>query len=64
MMFALWANYVAFGNDVYCVNDVMPNGIMGKHHSLQRLNNMGIIILSKYFPQILRTSRILSVYTQ
>jgi len=28
----LGANDEAFGNDVYCVNDVTPCGVMGKHH--------------------------------
>ena len=31
-MFALRASDVAFGNDVYCANDVTPNGVVGKHH--------------------------------
>ena len=31
MMFALRASDVAFGNDVYFVNDVAPYGAMGKH---------------------------------
>jgi len=31
-MFALRASDVAFGSDVHCVNDVTPDGVVGKHH--------------------------------
>ncbi|MBQ4116645.1 MAG: hypothetical protein IJD37_04650 [Clostridia bacterium] len=32
----LRASDEAFGNDVYCVSDVTPNGVMGKHHIILR----------------------------
>ena len=28
----LRASDVAFGSDVHCVNDVTPDGVVGKHH--------------------------------
>jgi len=31
-MFAPRANDVACGSDVHCVNDVTPDGVVGKHH--------------------------------
>ena len=43
MMFALRASDVAFGNDVYFVNDVTPEGVMGKHRIIA--NKMSNIIM-------------------
>ena len=31
-MFALAASDVDFVSDVHCVNDVTPDGVVGKHH--------------------------------
>ena len=31
------ASDVAFGSDVHCVNDVTPNGVVGKHRIIARL---------------------------
>ena len=41
----LRASDVAFGNDVYCVNDVTPDGVVGKHHVIATIGC--IIITSK-----------------
>jgi hypothetical protein len=35
----LRASDVAFGNDVYCVNDVTPDGVMGKHHIIATIGS-------------------------
>jgi hypothetical protein len=39
MMFAHWANDAASGNDVYCVNDVTPDGVVGKHHIIATIES-------------------------
>ena len=41
----LRASDVAFGNDVYCVNDVTPDGVVGKHHIIANIGSN--IIMSK-----------------
>jgi len=38
--FPLRARDVAFGSDVHYVSDVTPNGVVGKHYSLQTLGIM------------------------
>ena len=35
----LRASDVAFGNDVYCVNDVTPDGVVGKHHIIATIGS-------------------------
>jgi hypothetical protein len=41
----LRANDVAFGSDVHCVNDVTPDGVVGKHHIIATIGSN--IITSK-----------------
>ena len=38
-MFAPMANDVAFGSDVHCVNDVTPDGVVGKHHIIATIGS-------------------------
>ena len=35
----LRASDAAFGNDVYCVNDVTPDGVVGKHHIIATIGS-------------------------
>ena len=35
----LRASDVAFGNDVYCVNDVTPDGVVGKHYIIATIGS-------------------------
>ena len=35
----LRASDVAFGNDAYCVNDVTPDGVVGKHHIIATIGS-------------------------
>ena len=35
----LRASDVAFGNDVYCVNDVTPDGVVGTHHIIATIGS-------------------------
>jgi hypothetical protein len=42
----LRASDVAFGNDVYFVSDVTPDGVMGKHHIILRLRRKASLCVS------------------
>ena len=35
----LRASDIAFGNDVYCVNDVTPDGVVGKHYIIATIGS-------------------------
>ena len=69
-MFALTGKCVAFGNDAYCVNDVMPDGVVGKHYIIATIgsniimsaaNNITFAIAKTSLTEKERTLRIKTV---
>ena len=51
----MWASDVACGNDVYCVNDVTPDGVVCKHHIIATIGSN--IIRAKRITSLLRKQK-------